>query len=291
MVAILDSSMNLNQTLDLLRKKEKENDYFLRAALSLKRYRRRINCEILRTCDASCLPTITAKARIMWGRIFIQEIYRFFNLTDDENGPHEQSFFVTLADKLHVTTCQPQRINLQRIKRKLSANLRGLNYIGMIEPGYYNNIYDQSGGQQKDVVSWHGHFLVWDVTGKELAKHLAGIKSRFTPISPNRRAVHKIKIEPDQFGYKLWYMIKAPRREYSIGKRKNGNGKAGAPRFKQNSRDLRPGHRVKLFNLMRDMYLDRLAMAGGVGRHLLRNIKYEALRGYRRRNGWSDTRP
>jgi hypothetical protein len=30
----------------------------------------------------------------------------------------------------------------------------------MIEPGYYNTIYNQAGEKQKNVVSWHGHFLV-----------------------------------------------------------------------------------------------------------------------------------
>jgi hypothetical protein len=41
---------------------------------------------------------------------------------------------------------------------------------------------------------------------------------------------------------------------------------------------------------MRDMYLDKLAMAGDEGRELLRQIKYEALREYRRKNGWNDRR-
>jgi hypothetical protein len=42
---------------------------------------------------------------------------------------------------------------------------------------------------------------------------------------------------------------------------------------------------------MRDLYLDQLAMAGGKGCKLLTTIKYEALRGYRRKNGWHDRRP
>jgi hypothetical protein len=41
---------------------------------------------------------------------------------------------------------------------------------------------------------------------------------------------------------------------------------------------------------MRGMYLDKLTMAGGEGRQLLQTIKYEALREYRRKNGWSDRR-
>jgi hypothetical protein len=42
---------------------------------------------------------------------------------------------------------------------------------------------------------------------------------------------------------------------------------------------------------MRDIHLDKLAMAGGEGSELLRRIKYEALREYRNKNGWDDRRP
>jgi hypothetical protein len=59
--------------------------------------------------------------------------------------------------------------------------------------------------------------------------------------------------------------LKAPRKEYSIGQRRECDEKTGAAKFKQNSRDLRLGHRLKLFNLMLEMYLDKLAMAGGEG--------------------------
>jgi hypothetical protein len=166
----------------------------------------------------------------------------------------------------------------------------GLSYIGMIEPGYYNVVYDEFENQQKNVVSWHGHFLVWGVSKEGLANHLAKITPRFTPIMPGLCAVHKKRIPPEQFGYKLWYILKAPRKEYSIGRRRDCNQKTGAAKFKQNSRDLRPGNRVKLFHLMRDMYLDNLAMAGGEGSELLRRIKYEALREYRTKNGWDNRR-
>lgn len=209
-------------------------------------------------------------------------------MADDDDGPTEPVFLVTLAEKSSLTTAR--HINLQSIKRKLGSGLKGLSYIGMIEPGYYTNIY-QSEEKQKNVVSWHGHFLAWGVSRKQLNRHLDKIKSRFTPIMPDLCAVHKKRIPPDQFGYKLWYIIKSPRREYSIGRRLNSDGRTGKSRFKQNSRDIRPGNRVKLFKIMRDMYLDQLAMAGGEGRNLLQQIKYEALCDYRRKYGWQECRP
>ena len=211
--------MTFHEILQLLRIKERESGYLLENALSLKRYREKSNIQILRPSEAFYLPAVNSKARIKWGTVFIQEIFQFLGVADEDDGPHEPIFLVTIADKSHVTTDQPQQINVTRIKRQLGAGLRGLSYIGMIEPGYYNVIYDEIGKKQKNVVSWHGHFLVWGVTEEQLAKHLAKIKSRFTPIMPGLCAVHKKIIPPDQFGYKLWYVLKSPCKEYSIGKR------------------------------------------------------------------------
>jgi hypothetical protein len=283
--------MTPNDTLAILRTKERETGRLLENAFSSNRYGHNSNFEILRSADAYYLPAVNSKARIKWGTTFIQEIFRFFASADAADGPTTPPFLVTIADKSHLTTDQPQQINLSKIKRKLGAGLMGLSYIGMIEPGYYNVIYDKFGNQRKNVVSWHGHFLVWGITKKQLARHLAKIKPRFTPIMPELCAVHKKIISPGQFGYKLWYLLKAPRKEYSIGRRRECNEKTGAAKFKQNSRKIRPGNRLKLFNLMQEMYLDKMAMAGGEGSELLRRIRYDALREYRIKNGRDDRRP
>jgi hypothetical protein len=284
-------NMTVSETLKLLRTKEKKSGYLLNFALSLKRYRENSNVQVLRPSEAFYLPAVNSKARIKWGAVFIQETFKFFRVADDEHGPLEPFFMVTIADKGHVTTDQPQKIQLSQIKPKIGAGLMGLSYIGMIEPGYYNVIYDEFGDQRKNVVSWHGHFLVWGITKKRLKRHLAKIKLRCRAIMSGRCAVHKKRIPLEQFGYKLWYILKAPRKEYSIGQRRKRDEKTGTVNYKQNYRPLRPGHRVKIFHLMRDMYLDKLAIAGGEGSELLRRIKYEALREYRNKNGWDDRRP
>ena len=283
--------MILDEPLKLLHTKEKESGNLLEQALSLRRYREESNTQVLKPSDAFYLPAVNSKARIKWGRIFIQQIFEFFQIADDQYRTDEAVFLVTIADKSHVTTDQPQQINLIRIKRKLGSGLKGLSYIGMIEPGYYNVIYDEFGEKQKNVASWHGHFLVWGISKEQLEHHLARIRPRFTPIMPSLCAVHQKAIEPGQFGYKLWYILKSPCKEYSIGKRRKPDERSGVTQFKQNSRQLRPGIRVKLFNLMRDIYLDQLAMAGGEGCELLRRIKYETLREYRNKNGRGDRRP
>ena len=40
------------------------------------------------------------------------------------------------------------------------------------------SLYDEFGNQRKNEVSWHGHFLVWGITKKQLARHLVKIKPR-----------------------------------------------------------------------------------------------------------------
>jgi hypothetical protein len=212
--------MTLSETLKLPRKNEKEIGLLLENALFLKRHRKKSNVNIMRSADAHYLPAVNSRARVKWGTIFIEEIFRLFDIANDQHGPHDPAFLVTIADKSHLTTDYQQKIQLSRIRRKIGAGLKGLSYIGMIEPGYYNGIYDELGTKRKNVVSWHGHFLVRGATEKQLAKHLKAIRPNFTPIIPGLCAVHTKRIPRDQFGYKLWYILKSPRKEYSIGQRR-----------------------------------------------------------------------
>jgi hypothetical protein len=174
--------MNLSETLELLRMKERESGFLFKHALSLKRNRVNSTFQLVRNSDAVALSAINSKARIKLGTAFIREIFDFFGINGSTNGPDEPVLLVTIADKSHLATDHPQQIQLSLIKRKIGAGLIGLSYIGMIEPGYYNAIYDEFGNQRKNVVSWHGHFIVWGITEKQLRKHLAKIKSRYTPI-------------------------------------------------------------------------------------------------------------
>ena len=202
----IEKLTNGPQTLELLRDKEKQSGSLLKSAPSLKRFRKLSNLRVLHGSDVFYLPAVNCKARIKWGQAFIRKVYHFFNLYNGDDGPIEPVFLVTLAEKSGLTTDQAQRINLSRIKRKLAAGMVGLSYIGMVEPGYYNTIYNDPGDKVKNVVSWHGHFLVWGISRTQLDQHLNKIKPRFTPIMPSLCAVHKKTITPDQFGYKTWYI-------------------------------------------------------------------------------------
>jgi hypothetical protein len=165
--------MTLDETLKLLRIKEKESGSLLKDALSLKRNCVSSTFYFLRNSDAVSLLAVNSKARIKWGTTFIREIFDFFGIGNDKDGPTTPFFLITIADKYHLTTDQSQQVNLPRIKRKLGVGLMGLSYIGMIEPGYYNVIYDELVNQRKNIVSWHGHFLVWGVSEEGFAEEAA----------------------------------------------------------------------------------------------------------------------
>jgi hypothetical protein len=57
-----------------------------------------------------------------------------------ENASHNQPiFFVTLVDMCCATALSAD-IDLEDIKRRLRVGLRGLSYIGVVEPAFYTNL-------------------------------------------------------------------------------------------------------------------------------------------------------
>ncbi len=78
---------------------------------------------------------------------------------------------------------------------------------------------------------------------------------------------------------KLRYMLKSPKNAYRIYKteRITADGECVGC-FRQRKSKLRHGDRITLFHLMKDIYLDELAVAGGEGTAMLRRIKRAAVR-------------
>ena len=105
---------------------------------------------------------------------------------------------------------------------------------------------------------------------------------------PGQRGAHQKEIprkfltDKDRtfFADKIRYMLKSPCKAYRIYHAKNPrNGEQIG--FRQIKSDLRPGDHVDLFHLLKNFYLDQLAVGGGEGTDLLKRIK-RADRGPRR---------
>ena len=189
------------QTLELICANELSCGKLLEKALELPRHYGNSDFPLIREPLAVYLPAINATARIHWATTWVCEFYKYFDLNDDDEGPNIPLFLVTIADKTYLTNAETQNIDFESIRRKLSGALQGLDYVGMIEPGFYNVIYDEDGEIQRDVVSWHGHFLVWNTTRQELQCWRRRIKSRIGRVVPHRCAVHIKRITTDQFGH------------------------------------------------------------------------------------------
>jgi hypothetical protein len=110
--------MTLSETLKLLRKNEKEIGLLLENALFLKRHRKKSNVNIMRSADAHYLPAVNSSARVKWGTIFIEEIFRLFDIANDQHGPHDPAFLVTIADKSHVKRISRRKYNSAELNGK-----------------------------------------------------------------------------------------------------------------------------------------------------------------------------
>jgi hypothetical protein len=278
--------MTLSKTLKHFRDQEKQSGQLLLDALWKDKKK---NYDMLVSANSLYLPAVNTKARIQWGTSLIEELFEFFKIPDTESDPEIPVFFVTLADNSLVTSVQPQAVDVELCKRKLGGRLRGLDHIGMIEPGYYYNAFDTIGRRTPPLVSWHGHFLVWGISRKLLARAIKKLSSKLEAVMPDFAAAHWKRIERNKLGKKICYLAKSPRKEYSVG-RYTEAGKNGEPHYKHNKRHIRPGTRVKLFHLMQSMYLDQLTMAGGEGVKILKRMKSSGLQNYRRRHGWRERR-
>src|SRR5271157_2988922 len=58
--------------------------------------------------------------------------------------PHDSTktplFLVTLADVSCTATHDQNLVDVPKFRRKLQAGLKGLSYVGMVEPGFYVNV-------------------------------------------------------------------------------------------------------------------------------------------------------
>jgi hypothetical protein len=150
----------------------------------------------------------------------------------------------------------------------------------MIEPAYYVNVSKGTHVHGKRMVSWHLHLISWGESRKKLRERIDRLNDKrvLLPIADGLAAAHQKRISKGKVASKIGYILKAPRKAYRLYKwdTVSLDGEI-IPKFKQWKDDLRPGERLTLLQLMQDMYLDQLAVAGGEGTDMLRRLKRRVL--------------
>lgn len=219
-------------------------------------------------------------ARRRWTRAICREVSDHFDLGPDHSHPDMPIYLITLVDAACSTPHDVPSVDIERFKKILRCGLRGLSYIGMIEPALYTNRVAGPLGLKAKLVSWHFHAIAWGLSPRAMKQYFKRLRASglYRPLAEGLRGAHHVRIEIGELGPSLGYVCKSPSNSYRQHKSdfitKDGEIRC---RFRQWKGDARKGERVVLFRLMRDLYLDRLAMAGGEGVALLRRAKQKAL--------------
>jgi hypothetical protein len=266
-----------------LKKQERITGSKLRSAVeearTLSLRERRHHLQVINS-NPDYLSAVNPSARITWGKLVCEELSDHFHLGRHKPEPDQPIFLVTLCDLRCCTSHQENNLEISRFIRILRRGLRGLSYLGMIEPAYYVNLCDGTHVHGKRRVSWHLHLIAWGERRKSLKNRIDRLNEHkiLLPIADGLPAAHQKRISKGKLASKIAYVLKAPKKAYRLYKWDTITPDGENTRkFKQWKDDLRPGERLTLFRLMLDMYLDELAVAGGEGADILRRVKRRAL--------------
>jgi hypothetical protein len=245
--------------------------------------------QLLQGPNGRFLYAVNKRGRQLWSRALASEFSQFFGVGLGHLYPDQPLFLVTLADRSCVTAHDAKEIDIAGFIRQLRQGLMGLSYLAMIEPAYYVNIVNTPYFSGKRAVSWHVHAVCWGESRNQIKSRidrLNNMAGNFRPIAEGIPAAH-VKGIPRTFArayhlaIKFGYILKSPKYSYRIYRRSRPSPKDPSLvnfSFKQRKGVLRPGERIALFRLMKDLFLDHLTFAGGQGTNILRRAKRRALK-------------
>jgi hypothetical protein len=275
-----------------LLKQERTSYSALRQAFKRTRLRPRVSRKerrLVKTKSKKYLGSVNFKARTRWTKAFCSEFSRFFHLNKDRRYPDQPLFLVTLTDIFCTTEHKAEEIDVSAFKRRLQAGMTGLSYLGMMEPALYVNVAPGTRWSNKKAVSWHLHLICWGGSRDQMKRRIGKLNTsgKYLGIMYSHYGAHQKEI-PDArlssnenrtfLADKVRYVLKSPRKVYRICRfetvTKDGEV---VPGFRQFKSEPKPGDRVTLFRLMKNLTLDQLAVAGGDGTAVMRRIKRRAV--------------
>lgn len=213
--------------------------------------------QIIRPSEANDLNAANPSARVLVGNALWSEFSDFFDLSDSHPIPEVPVFWLTLVDHECMSRLEDQDIDTPAFISRLRHGLQGLSYIGMMDPGLYANIQPGTSYPEKTGINWHLHLFAWGEDRKGIkarAKGLNELQDNYRPIIYGRQGFNWSQITEDNITRRFRYMWKTPRAAYRIG-----------PTFIHRKSKLRPGQRITLFHLLKNLWLDDLLIAGGEG--------------------------
>jgi hypothetical protein len=247
----------------------------------------RLDRHLLKRSTADRLLAVNAYSRISVGRALCEEIVS--TLCVNEHWEHDQRiFFVTLVPMEGLVATESNGIDLGSMKQRLRADLRGISYVGMFEPGLYASLPSSNGGRGYRAISWHPHLLIWGVTTEEIAQFKRKLQKsgRYQAVVEELKSVDVVEGANGELPDVVAYLLKPPSHSYRVTRYpwigRDGEIQLkpdGTPRFyiKQHRSELRKGERIRVFHAMKHVGLDDLLVAGGKGSALRTRVLRAAV--------------
>lgn len=229
---------------------------------------------------------VNSHSKIVWNETTCGELVKKFCDGGDGTWHRGEVLFVTLCDRQCVRSSKDELNDqdLAQIKRRLRIALRGLNHFSIVEPAYYVNWKFGSGlSGARRCISWHLHALVWGISKEKLRVRIRKLRQqgKYVALARGLKPTNIKPIEQGRLPRTVAYMLKSPSSAYRVSTIdwiRNGKVVTDADgvveqTHSQSKSELRPGERLTVYLIMRQLCLDDLAMAGGDGKSILANVK------------------
>jgi hypothetical protein len=217
------------------------------------------------------LRAVNHEARVIWGKAICRQ---FRNL----HQPGTDVFLLTVCDIRCATSVNDAGAEIAVFKPILRRHLRGFSYLGALEPAYYTNVQKGARVSDKKCVFWHLHAVAWGISRRDIKKLADGLNEmrKHLAVAPGIPAVHQVRIKTGDLASVVGYVFKPPATNYRLSRSEYEVRGLPVHRFWHHQDRLRPGERVRLFHLMKQLCFDELAVAGGDGRKMLSAAKRSA---------------
>ncbi len=190
----------------------------------------------------------------------------------------EAALAMTLAERVALVT---------RLQALVRQALKGMPFIGMIEPALYKNWGPNGVMLRRDGLFWHAHVLVWGLqAGTVLRRARNNIGKRHRNLLGGTPVWVKA-IKPYELDIYALYLGKTPMKHYRLHPTRGEeiDDETGevftTTGYRQRKDAMGVGDRILVANAMAGLTLDHLLFAGGDGLPLAKAIKDQTLAAFR----------
>ncbi len=225
--------------------------------------------ELIKPQAKHALNAHNAFARANFRRALAAKLFKFLGAMGPKFIADCDVYFLTVIDGAMVAYPRQEDnflsvrdgVPMHEVRARYVELLRGLCYVGMIEPALYVSTQKFCGAPR--FVNYHVHCLVWDISREDLRRFCRAINAEVSTNVPYAVAAKFKLVRAPDLRNVLWYLSKMP------GEQTQRWVKRETGRHHQASRRLNGINSVRLLGEMVGYDLSDLAIGGGPGRPMV----------------------